>query len=141
MHIVAYKTKHILCLLNAGGILVKKKQKYQLWIIGFVAGMLNGLCGSGGGTILVPSLVFFAKVKNHNAHATAIAVILPLTIISSFIYSKFGIVDINTTIMVTIGTIIGAFIGSNLLTKLPIKLLKKIFGTFLIIAAIRMVIK
>ena len=59
------------------------------------------------GTILVPSLVF-AKVKNHNAHATAIAVILPLTIISSFIYSKFGIVDINTTIMVTIGTIIGA---------------------------------
>lgn len=141
MYIVAYKTKHIICSIKTGGILVKRKQNYLLWFIGFVSGIFNGLCGSGGGIILVPSLTYFTKVEKHNAHATAIAVILPLTVISSFIYLKSGIIDINTTITVTIGTIIGAFIGSKLLTKLPINILRKIFGTFMIIAAIRMVIQ
>ncbi|MGI5998164.1 MAG: sulfite exporter TauE/SafE family protein [Lutispora sp.] len=119
---------------------MKPQNKISLWIIGFLAGIFNGLCGSGGGTILVPSLVFLTNVIDHHAHATAIAVILPLTIISSLIYAKSGIININITIKVTIGTIIGAYIGSKMLNKLPINILRKLFGIFMIIAAIRMVI-
>lgn len=115
------------------------KSKSTLVIMGFIAGIVNGLCGSGGGTILVPSLVFLSKIKDHNAHATAIAVILPLTIISAFIYAKSGIIDISITLKVTAGTIIGAYIGSKLLNKLSINVLRKLFGIFMIIAAIRMV--
>jgi len=120
---------------------MKPRGKISLWIMGFIAGIINGLCGSGGGTILVPSLVFLSKVRDHHAHATAIAVILPLTVISSFIYAKSGIIDMNITIKVTIGTVIGAYIGSKMLNKLPINILRKLFGIFMIIAAIRMVIK
>lgn len=114
------------------------KSKVTLAIIGFIAGIVNGLCGSGGGTILVPSLVFLSKIKDHNAHATAIAVILPFTIISALIYAKSGIIDMSTTLKVTAGTITGAFIGSKLLNKLPINILRKLFGIFMIIASIRM---
>lgn len=119
---------------------MKLKLNPILIIVGFIAGIVNGLCGSGGGTILVPALVFLVKVKDHNAHATAIAVILPLTIISSFIYVKSGILNIQITLRVMVGTIIGAYIGSKLLNKLSINVLRKLFGIFMIIAAIRMVL-
>ena len=124
----------------SGGSLMKLKLNPMLIIVGFIAGIVNGLCGSGGGTILVPALVFLAKVKDHNAHATAIAVILPLTIISSFIYVKSGILNMQITLRVMVGTIIGAYIGSKLLNKLSINVLRKLFGIFMIIAAIRMVL-
>ena len=119
-----------------------KKRLYQLKIIltGILTGLCNGLFGAGGGMIVVPSMVHFLDMDEHDAHATAIAVILPLTIISSFIYVKSGIIDVNTTLKVTIGSITGAYIGSKLLNKLPINILRKLFGIFMIIAAIRMVI-
>jgi len=106
--------------------------------IGLVSGICNGLFGSGGGTILVPAMVFLLKVEQHKAHATAIAVILPLTIISSIIYITSGIYDITLTYKITIGSILGGLLGAILLNKLSSNFLRKIFGIFMIIAAIRM---
>lgn len=56
--------------------------------IGFVTGIINGLFGSGGGTLIVPALVFILGIEDYKAHATAISIILPLSIISTFIYLK-----------------------------------------------------
>lgn len=49
--------------------------------IGFLTGIINGLFGSGGGTIIVPALVFLIGMEDFKAHATAISIILPLSII------------------------------------------------------------
>ena len=117
-----------------------KSPLYKTVIIGLSTGLINGLFGSGGGTLLVPSLVFIMGLEDHKAHATAIAVILPLSIISSFIYFKYNVVDFSLTYKVAIGSVFGGFIGSMLLNKVPISILRRLFGSFMIIAAIRMVL-
>lgn len=118
----------------------KKSYILKSALLGLVVGIINGVFGSGGGTILVPSLVFLMGVEDHKAHATAISIILPLSIISSFIYFRYNVVDFATTLKVVAGSILGAFTGSSLLNRVPVNALRKIFGVFMIIAAIRMVL-
>ena len=53
---------------------------------GMVAGFLNGLFGSGGGTVIVPFLEEFLDQSEHKSHATAILIILSFTVISLLFY-------------------------------------------------------
>ena len=55
-------------------------EKFKIAVLGLVTGFANGLFGSGGGTLVVPGMQKFLKVEQHKAHATAIAIILPLTV-------------------------------------------------------------
>lgn len=120
-------------------ILTKKYNKIKFILLGLVTGIVNGLFGSGGGTILVPGMFFLLNISTHNAHATAIAVILPLTFVSTIIYMQHGIIVWDIALKVIAGGIIGGYIGSRLLNKIPEKFLRKAFALFMIIAAIRMV--
>lgn len=108
--------------------------------IGLIAGVINGLFGSGGGTLVVPALVFLIGLKDYKAHATAISVILPLTIISTIIYLKNNMIEFDIALIVALGGIFGSFIGAKLLKKVPTKILRKIFGTIIVITALRMII-
>ncbi len=109
-------------------------------IIGITAGLCNGLFGSGGGIIVVPAMIHLLKVEEHDAHATAIAVILPLSLVSVLVYSKHNYFDWNTVWKVCIGGVIGSGIGAWLLPRIPVKFLSKIFAIFMILAGLRMII-
>jgi uncharacterized membrane protein YfcA len=117
----------------------KIKCNSKLMAIGLITGLINGLFGSGGGTVLVPCLVFLMDVEDHKAHATAIAIILPLSILSSIIYYRYNVVDIALTGKVAVGSVLGGIVGSMLLNKLSVNVLRKFFGIVMIIAAVRMV--
>ncbi len=108
-------------------------------IIGIITGVANGLFGSGGGTIAVPAMVLVLGADEHKAHATAISIILPLTILSSVFYLSNNFVDWSITWKVTAGGVIGGFIGAKLLNICPDNILRKVFAIFMIIAAIRMI--
>ncbi|NLV76242.1 MAG: sulfite exporter TauE/SafE family protein [Tissierellia bacterium] len=109
--------------------------------IGFVTGIINGLFGSGGGTLIVPALVFILGLEDYKAHATAISIILPLSIISTFIYLKKDIIQYQIATMIAIGGVLGSLIGAKFLNKIPTSVLRKIFGTIIIITALRMIFK
>ncbi|GFN35940.1 sulfite exporter TauE/SafE family protein [Tepidimicrobium xylanilyticum] len=113
----------------------------KLVIIGLITGLVNGLFGSGGGTLVVPALVFLLDLKDYKAHATAISIILPLSVISSYIYLKNNIIPLNISLIIALGGIIGSFIGAKLLKKVPVPILRKIFGSLIIYTALRMIIK
>ncbi len=83
-------------------------------------------------------MTFLLDLHDHKAHATAISIILPLTIISSLIYIKSGNASLKVTIIVTIGSMIGAYIGSKILNRIPVNVIRKVFGTIMIITAIGM---
>ncbi len=109
-------------------------------LLGLLVGLVNGIFGSGGGTILVPCLVFLMGIEDHKAHATAISIILPLSLISSFVYFSYDVIDLGLTLKVAIGSVMGALCGSCMLNKVSVNALRKIFGIFMIIAALRMVL-
>lgn len=109
--------------------------------LGLITGLVNGLFGSGGGTLVVPALVFLLGIEDYKAHATAISIILPLSLISSFVYLKNKIIRLDISLIVVLGGILGSFLGAKLLKKIPVPILRKIFGSLIIYTAIRMIIK
>ncbi|WP_053957602.1 sulfite exporter TauE/SafE family protein [Inediibacterium massiliense] len=112
---------------------------FRFIVLGILTGILNGLFGSGGGTILILGLLFILDIDQHKAHATSISVILPLAIVSAYIYLRNGMIAWDITKKVILGGIIGGYIGAKLLSKIPEKYLRKIFALFMIVAAVRMV--
>jgi len=108
-------------------------------IVGTAVGFTNGLFGSGGGTLLVPALQRFFKIETHKSHATALTVILPLSVLSAWVYSRGTDVDWRAVFWITAGGIPGGFIGAKLLKKLSSKWIHRIFGAFMIAAAARMI--
>lgn len=112
--------------------------KVKMGAAGLLAGFINGLLGSGGGVLIVLYLTILAKVGRKNAQATAIAVILPMAILSSIIYARGGYVAWPQLWKVSAGGVAGAILGAVLLNRLQPKFLKKLFGIFLVIAGIRM---
>ena len=108
--------------------------------VGMIAGFISGLFASGGGMIIVPSFVYLFKMKEQEARATSIFVVLPMVITSGLFYYKNNYIDWNLGIKCAIGGIIGGIIGSRLLVKLSDKTLKIIFIFFLIYISIKMII-
>ena len=118
------------------------KKKILLIITGVVTGVINGFFGGGGGMIVVPMLTILLGLKEKYAHATAIAVIFPITIVSVITYfisggSNFGTKNlISTAVGVTLGGVAGAF----LLKKIENKSLVKIFAIVMLVAGVKMLL-
>ena len=108
---------------------------------GILAGFLNGLFGSGGGTVIVPFMTELLKIDVKKAHATAILVIFSFTIVSLFFYGMNQSLDFKTGLPVFADGVAGGFFGAKLLKKIPANIIRKIFGLFMIIAAIKMVMQ
>ncbi len=116
---------------------VGKRKLYGV-ITGAVAGFINGLFGGGGGMIVVPMLTRFLRKNTKPAHATAILIILPLSIISGIFYSSFGNIDFKIALPVGIGVVVGGIIGALLLKKLSSKIVVMIFSVVMAVAGIKM---
>lgn len=126
-----------------GCVYMKKDtwKRFGLYSLGgIVAGFLNGLFGSGGGTVIVPFMTELLDVEEQKAHATAILIILGFTIVSLFFYGAKNYLDWKLALIVSGGGVIGGLIGAKLLSKLSGGVIRKIFGAFMIVAAVRMVI-
>lgn len=85
----------------------KKKENLLMLLSGAFVGLVNGIFGGGGGMLVVPLLVALMKKNPKVAHATAIAVILPISLVSGILYVVFGNFDIRVGIPVTAGVLAG----------------------------------
>ena len=111
-----------------------------LILIGLGAGILSGLFGVGGGIIIVPALVFFMGMSQHEAQGTSLGLmLLPIGILAVMNYYKSGNLDIKAGLIIAGAFVIGGYFGSKISLNLDQLLLKRIFGVLLIIIAIKMI--
>ena len=108
-------------------------------VVGFFAGVLNGLLGAGGGIVVVPLLQKIGLTPD-KSHATSIAIILPLCVISAAFYLFYGKVQFAQSLPYLPGGLIGAGFGAWLLPKVPANILRRIFAGVMIYSAIKILI-
>jgi len=114
-----------------------------LIIIGLLAGILSGLVGVGGGIIMVPLFVLVLGLTQHNAQGLSLAVMLPpVTFLAVYNYhtsGEGGNIDWRVALTVSLLFIIGGFLGSKLALQIDQRILKKIFGVFMLLIAIKLI--
>lgn len=114
-----------------------------LVFIGLIAGILSGLVGVGGGIIMVPLFVLVLGLSQHNAQGLSLAVMLPpVTFLAVYNYHTAGDggnIDWRVALTVSILFILGGFLGSKLALKIDQQILKKIFGVFMLLVALKLI--
>ncbi len=106
-----------------------------LFIIGLLSGIIGGM-GIGGGTILIPSLVFVIGVSQHVAQGVNLISFIPTSIFAIFIHSKNKHIQFKTAFHLILAGAIGAILGSFMASYISVSLLRKLFGGFLLVMGI-----
>ena len=110
-------------------------------LLGLVAGTFSGLIGVGGGIIIVPALVFFFGLTQHQAQGTTLALLVPpIGILAAWNYYTHGYVDIRIAAFVCLGFFLGGLFGAKIATSISNEHLGKIFGVILILVGIKMIL-
>ena len=110
-----------------------------LGVIGIITGLTNGLLGIGGGTILIPAMVFLLEEKQHIAHGTSLAVILPTAIVSTVVYHANSQIDWSLALKIALSGMVGGYLGAKLMEQIPAASLRRLFGIFMAAAGLRMI--
>jgi len=110
-------------------------------ILGLVTGIFSGLLGVGGATIVVPALVFLFGFTQHQAQGTILAAMIPpIGLLAAIKYYQAGNVNLVAAALIAAGFFVGGFFGAKIVDYIPDMMLKKIFGIFLLVVALRMVV-
>ena len=107
-------------------------------LIGVAAGVLSGLFGIGGGVVIVPALLYVARMSQITATGTSLgALLLPVGALGAWEYYRTGDLDVRAALMIAIGLFFGAFFGAKLAHLLTAVQLKRAFAVFLVLVAVR----
>jgi uncharacterized protein len=110
-------------------------------LVGILAGALSGLFGVGGGILIVPGLVLLMGMEQRPAHGTSLAAIVPIAVSGVAAYALERAVDWPAAAFLTAGAAAGAVLGTSALRRVPERLLRFLFGLFLLFAAAQMLIQ
>jgi len=111
---------------------------FGLILIGLTAGILSGLLGIGGATIIIPALVYLYSCTQHLAQGTAIgALLLPVGLLAAIKYWQTGNLNIPLAALIAVGFLLGAYLGAVFAQPIPDLVLRKIFGFFLLVIALQ----
>jgi uncharacterized membrane protein YfcA len=108
--------------------------------ISYLAGIVSGLLGIGGGGIKVPTMNVVAGVPMKVAVATSNFMIGVTAAASALVYIRNGFCDAFVTTPVVLGTLFGAFIGARLVRHVKGVDLKRVFIVVLPILGLRMIL-
>jgi uncharacterized membrane protein YfcA len=107
--------------------------------VGLAAGLLSGLFGIGGGIIIVPALLYVARLPILTATGTSLgALLLPVGLLGALEYYRNGHLEVRASLLLAVGLFLGAWFGARFAQTLSPLLLKRAFAAFLMVVAVRM---
>lgn len=123
-------------------IIASKTNFTQLTFIGFAVGIVTGFLGAGGGFLIIPALIFFANLEMKQAVGTSL-LIISINSIIGFLGDIYIGIPIDYGFLMIISTIafIGMLIGTQLSKKINGDKLKPLFGWFVLVMGIYIIIK
>ena len=113
------------------------KKAVRLGLAGAAAGVVNGLFGGGGGTVLVPLLNRWGGMKPKQVFATCVAVIFPVCAVSAGVYFLGHCLDWRQAMPYLVGGALGGLVGGLTFQRVPLTWLRVIFALFLLYGGVR----
>lgn len=107
---------------------------------GLLIGTVNGLMGAGGGMLAVP-LLKKCGMEQKAAHVNAVAVILPICIMSAGLYLFDGKVAFKDALPFIPSGIVGSLLGTAIIKRISPVYLKRIFAAIMVYSGIRLILK
>lgn len=111
-----------------------------LLAVGAVGGLFSGLFGVGGGLLMVPLLMWWARFDQRRATATSLLAIVPTALVGAIGYAIGGEIDVIAGLVVGLGALAGAPLGAWLLRRLPLAWLRWMLIIGMLAAAVYLVV-
>lgn len=119
---------------------LSRKQYLQGACIGLIAGLASGYVGVGGGFIMVPLMLAVLDIPMSLASGTSLIAIMILAIPGVIEQGLLGNIEYLAGIAIVVGSIPGALVGARLVRVVPERQLRFIFGGFLLVAAVMLML-
>jgi uncharacterized protein len=108
---------------------------------GLLVGIVTGLVGAGGGFLIIPALVLLSKLPMKEAVGTSLVIIAAKSLIGFFGESNETLIDWSLLMIISLVATSGIFIGMFLSKKIDGAKLKPLFGWFVLVMGVYIIIK
>lgn len=114
----------------------------KLAAIGTLAGVFSGLFGVGGGTVIVPLLIFWFGFGERLATGTSLAAIVLIGLLGALAQGGiYGNVHVVTGLLLTLPAVIGVVAGTAIQQRIPQRAVSLLFAALLVAIAIELIVK
>jgi uncharacterized membrane protein YfcA len=119
---------------------VPRDRTLKLALIGSAAGAFSGMFGVGGGTVIVPLLIFWLAYGEREATGTSLAAIVVIALLAAAGHGLYGNVDPAQAALVGVPAIAGVVLGTELQQRLPERAVSLLFALLLVVIAVELAI-
>ncbi len=112
----------------------------KLAVIGFAAGAFSALFGVGGGTVIVPLLIFWLAYGERRATATSLAAIVLIAAVAATGHALYGNVDPADALLIAVPAVLGVGLGVALQQRIPERALSLLFAALLVAVAVELIV-
>jgi uncharacterized protein len=113
-------------------------RRLKLMTIGTAAGLFSGLFGVGGGTVVVPLLVFWLGYGEREATGTSLAAIVFIAGFAAAVQGAYGNVRVLDALLIGVPAVGGVLIGTWLQQRLNVRTISLLFAVVLVASAIEL---
>jgi len=114
----------------------------KLAAIGTLAGIFSGLFGVGGGTVIVPLLIFWFGYGERLATGTSLAAIVLIGLLGTVAQGGiYGNVHVLTGLLLAIPAVVGVVMGTAIQQRIPQRAVSVLFAILLVAVAIELIVK